>query len=97
MPHSLITDNDYLYVMGTTGSADFPVTQNAFDTSFAGGPTVGLNGLGILYDNGCDIFVSKISLDGTTLAASTFIGGEDLDGLNKNANTKYNYADEVRG
>src|SRR5690606_24073256 len=38
LPHSLYVDaNDQLLVLGTTGSADFPITVNAYDASFNGG------------------------------------------------------------
>ena len=38
VPHSLIVnDNDELYVLASTSSTNYPVTTNAFDTSFNGG------------------------------------------------------------
>ena len=61
------------------------------------------NGLGVNYINGSDIFVSKISADGSSLIGSTFIGGSGNDGLNRtsasasNDTLRYNYADEIRG
>ena len=57
------------------------------------------NGLGVNYTNGSDIIVSRLSTNGTSLIASTYLGGSQNDGLNSTgANTlKYNYADEVRG
>ena len=39
-------------------------------------------GLGANYINGSDIVASNLSADGTTLLASTFIGGSGNDGLN---------------
>ncbi|OFX17222.1 MAG: hypothetical protein A2033_00950, partial [Bacteroidetes bacterium GWA2_31_9] len=111
MPHSLVV-NEYneLHIFGTTGSSDFPVTSSAFDKTFNGGPNT-------IYDNtiyftgGSDIYVSKLSEDGSSLLASTFIGGSDNDGLNYkpymnwnstvlmhgNDSLYYNYADGARG
>ncbi|MDD2386798.1 MAG: gliding motility-associated C-terminal domain-containing protein [Bacteroidales bacterium] len=82
MPHSLVvTENNDLLIMGTTGSPDFPVSANAFQSNFAGGTS-------IVYDNvigfggGVDIFVTKISEDGSQMLGSTYIGGSGNDGLN---------------
>lgn len=101
LPHSLIVNsNDELFVFGTTSSNDFPVTPNAFDTTFNGGPDPGaFGGLGAYYINGSDIVITRLSPDGTQLLASTYVGGTDNDGLNTGgANLlRYNYADEVRG
>jgi hypothetical protein len=48
-----------IYVTGSTASANFPIRAPAFDTSF--------NSLQ-------DVFVSKLSADGSTLLNSTFVG-----------------------
>jgi len=53
------------YVTGTTGSADFPVTPGAFDTTF--------NGVG-------DVFVAKLDSAGSSLIYSTYLGGGGYDG-----------------
>jgi murein DD-endopeptidase MepM/ murein hydrolase activator NlpD len=53
------------YVTGSTGSADFPTTAGAFDTS--------LNGPG-------DAFVAKLNPTGTGLFYATFLGGNAKDG-----------------
>lgn len=92
-PHSLdVNDSGELLVLGTTTSYNFPTTQGAFDETYNG--------------NG-DIFISKFSPDGSTLIASTFFGGYELDGVNgeiermpySNSVTPlaYNYADWFRG
>ncbi|MEM2961203.1 MAG: SBBP repeat-containing protein, partial [Candidatus Bathyarchaeia archaeon] len=49
-----------VYVSGYSGSADFPVTEAAFDKTL-GGTT--------------DVFVTKINASGTSLIYSTFLGG----------------------
>ena len=62
------------YITGTTESVDFPTTQGAFDR------TCGDDGncnretfLPLLSDN--DIFVAKLSPDGSSVVYSTYLGG----------------------
>ncbi len=53
-----------LYVVGYTFSWDFPITKSVYQTS----------------NNGySDIFVFKMSSDGTTIFYSTYVGGSDYD------------------
>jgi hypothetical protein len=52
------------YVTGWTGSTDFPTTPNAFQTESGGS---------------YDVFVTKLSTDGTALVYSTYLGGNDAD------------------
>lgn len=101
LPHSLIVnENNELFVMGTTGSLNYPVTPNAYDTSFNTLPSTPvvnlLSGLGAYYPDGSDIVITKFDSAGSALLTSTFLGGTHNDGLNTAA-TKYNYADEIRG
>lgn len=97
IPHSLfVNENDELYIFGTTGSADFPVTANAFDTSFNGGPNTTLS-TSMKFLNGSDIFISKLNADGTQLPASTYVGGSGNDGINTASGLRKNYADDNRG
>lgn len=82
MPHSLaVTENNELVIMGTTGSTDFPTSQNAFDQTFNGGSAVIYDNV-IGFQNGVDIFVAKISEDGSRLLGGTYVGGSGNDGLN---------------
>ena len=99
LPHSFIVNgDDELFVFGTSGSDDFPVTTGAYDTSYNGGDSVNYsNGLGVIYNRGSDIVVARFSADGTSLLASTYIGGSNNDGLNSSRGLGYNYADQVRG
>lgn len=98
MPHSLIVDpNDQLIVLGTTGSANFPTTNGAFDQSFAGGTAFNPAGLGLSYPQGSDMIISRLSANGSALIGSTYLGGTANDGLNSAAGLRFNYADEVRG
>lgn len=95
-PHSLIMDQDKnLWILGTTSSDNFPTTTGAIDNSYNGG--VGLFNV-ISYETGSDIFVAKLSADGSNLLASTYIGGSANDGLNPiNSPLVRNYGDELRG
>ena len=96
VPHSLIIDNSgNLVVMGSTGSTDFPVGQNAYSQTFNGGDTIKWNGIDYL--NGSDIFITKFSNDGTALLGSTYMGGSTNDGLNLNSALQNNYGDQARG
>jgi len=52
------------YVTGGTGSADFPTTAGAFQTTYGGG----------------DAFVTKLNATGTALVYSTYLGGSRGDG-----------------
>ena len=97
VPHSLIVYQNELYMMGTTGSLNFPTTIGSFDNTFNGGSVLQLVGVSINYNQGCDIVVSRLSEDGGTLLASTFLGGTENDGLNTAPNLRYNYADQMRG
>lgn len=66
MPRSLEVDsNNNVFVVGDTGSSDFPVTQDAIYEPKS------------KYSNG---FLIKLSNDGSELKHSTFIGGSGQDG-----------------
>lgn len=108
MPHSLIVNEfNELLIFGTTGSTTFPTTPNAYDITFNGGQTVYYDNTVVFLD-GVDIFVARLSPDGSQLRASTYIGGSENDGLNfrpyygnvmmhGNDSLYYNYADGARG
>jgi gliding motility-associated-like protein len=98
-PHSLVTDaNDNLYILATTGSDDFPVLENAYQSEFGGGPTISFaSGFGFGHPNGTDIVIIKLNPDGTALSGSTFIGGSGNDGVNIAPSLNYNYGDQFRG
>jgi hypothetical protein len=62
---SLLTDGSgMIYIAGTTGDDDFPTTPGAFNET-----TIGTDG----------IFISKMDIALTNLAASTFLGGRGID------------------
>ncbi|MEQ9375710.1 MAG: PKD domain-containing protein [Imperialibacter sp.] len=99
-PVSLIVNssND-LIVMGVTSSLDFPVTSNAFQTVYGGGEGVDPFGNAFnLYTKGTDIFVSILTTDGTSLKASSFLGGSKNDGIiSVGGALTLNYGDQFRG
>ncbi|HOF46153.1 MAG TPA: hypothetical protein PLZ46_05145, partial [Bacteroidales bacterium] len=97
IPHSLIVNsNDELIVLGTTSSSNYPVTPDAYSTTFQGGSYYLLTSV-LRYNDGSDIVLTKFNSSGTALLGSTYIGGSGNDGLNTVAGLKKNYADEVRG
>ena len=98
LPHSMVVNNNNeLYILGTTGSNDYPITSNAFQTNFNGGTNFFPSGLGVSFPNGSDMFISRLNIDGGVLLSSSFLGGSDNDGLNTSSKLKFNYADEIRG
>ena len=65
-PFGLAVDKeDNIYITGVTTSNDYSVTDNAFQTMYAGSE---------------DGYLTKISADGKKLIYSTYLGGGDKDG-----------------
>lgn len=96
-PHSMVVNgNNELFVYGTTGSANFAVTTNAYDNTFNGGTPVIYDNV-LDFDLGADIFITRFNDAGTALLSSTFYGGSGNDGFNADATLLYNYADQSRG
>lgn len=62
-------------VGGNTSSSDFPTTPGAFDTTY--------NAPNAASEGGAhgDIFITRLSLDGSAVTYSTFLGGPSLDVL----------------
>lgn len=63
-----LDDSNNVYIAGETNSKNFPVTSGAYDETFSEGP----NGQS-------DVFISKLSNDGSKLLYSTYIGGVGYD------------------
>ena len=61
-----LDDEGNIYITGNTLSNNFPVTTGAFDTSY-NGTSDGYHG---------DLYVAKVSNDGSKLIYSTFLGGK---------------------
>ena len=68
-----LTENGTAVVVGMTTSEDFPVTAGAFDETYNGNEEFSFFFKG-------DVFVSKLSEDGSDLIYSTFIGGQNGEG-----------------
>lgn len=82
MPYSLVADNDdNLVILGATLSPNFPVDTLGYKRVHGGE---------------YDIFVIKLSKDGSKMLGGTFMGGSSRDGINTGALQK-NYADDFRG
>ncbi|MBI1221777.1 MAG: hypothetical protein GC180_04155 [Bacteroidetes bacterium] len=93
-PHSMIVDSkNNLLVLGSTFSKDFPSNKKGYQNNNKGQS---------------DIFIIKISEDGTQILGMTYLGGDGRDGLNGrrlNSSTfspnssplGYNFGDEFRG
>jgi len=66
------------FVAGTTISDDFPTTAGAYRETYIGGYGACLSGLSTPID--CtDMFVTKFAPDGSSLAYSTYLGGDKDD------------------
>jgi gliding motility-associated-like protein len=80
---SLVVDrNDNLCFYGATGSSNFPTTNGAYDATFNGGVLLSFIFNGTTFNNGTDIYLGKFNSSGTSLLASTYLGGSDNDGVN---------------
>ena len=83
-PASLVVNSQgELLVLGTSGSADYPVTSNAAQRRFAGGTATDPFGFGPPYDspNGSDLVITRLNATGTGLVGSTYLGGTGNEGL----------------
>ena len=66
--HSIVVNGfNQVILLGKTSSSDYPVTENAFDTTYNGAE---------------DICLTVLSDSGDSLIGSTYVGGEDSDGQN---------------
>ena len=96
-PNSIISaDDGELFIFGLTSSIDFPMAGTPFDDTYNGGPNVTADANGLGFSGGTDLYIARLSADGTNLIASTYVGGTGNDGLNT-SNLKYNYGDQFRG
>ena len=79
-PHSMVvTPAGELTVFGSTESSDYPVSASAVQGTFGGQD---------------DVVVTKLTVDGSALVGSTYLGGPSGDGRNTITN---NYDDRFRG
>lgn len=84
-----------LVLMGSTGSENFPVTANAFQKQFRGGPVIDFLSDMLEFHNGSDLFISRLDSNGSNLLGSTYYGGRLNDGFNLMLD--FNYGDDFRG
>ena len=106
-PQSIIVNSrGELIIYGTTSSTDFPITAGAHQPVFAGG--VRMDGTtdaplpwpvpGVPFQNGSDLFLARLSADGSQLLASTYFGGTGNDGIMLTGQVlTRNYGDQFRG
>lgn len=93
-PNSIVSDAaGNMYLLGVTSSPNFPMLANSYDNSFNGGPTVAPDNLKFI---GSDIYVTELNPTGTSILASTYVGGTGSDGINFGT-LQYNYGDNFRG
>ena len=110
--HSLVCDSlNNIYLFGATSSTDFPVSSGAFQPTHGGGaPNTNFFYNGVYFGTqGSDIFVSKLSANGQNLLASTYVGGNQNDGVSYRTlglpyssvaaydSLSTNYGDQFRG
>jgi gliding motility-associated-like protein len=97
-PHSLVVNSaNELYVMGSTGSSNYPTTPGCFMGAFQGGPAITFTqGYGFAFNSGADIFLTHLNAAGSALIGSTYVGGSGTDGVNQSV-LAYNYGDSFRG
>jgi gliding motility-associated-like protein len=89
--------NDELFIFGVTSSSNFPMAGVPFDATYNGGPNIPTGNTNLInFNDGQDLYIARLSADGTTLQASTYIGGSGTDGLNISA-LEINLGDEFRG
>lgn len=80
---SLVVDHsNNLCFYGATGSNDFPMLANSFDPTFNGGVPLSFLFNGTTFNLGTDIYLGKLNSNGTSLLASTYLGGSGNDGVN---------------
>lgn len=84
--------NGELYVLGATGSSDFPML-GGYDMTYNGGPAFQKYTMNY---NGSDMYITRFNANGTALLSSTYLGGTQNDGINENC-VNYNYGDFYRG
>lgn len=95
-PSSMVCGaNGELYVLGMTGSSDFPVAAG-YDLTFNGGTSFTPQS-GSASIPGSDIFITRFNATGTAILSSTFVGGSGNDGYNASTALNYNYGDSYRG
>lgn len=99
LPHSMVVNSDNeLFILGTTGSTNFPVSTGCYDNSLGGGSAPPFGGsYGFTYSFGSDIAVVHLNADASAIIGATYVGGSANDGLNQFTPLLRNYGDPFRG
>ncbi len=96
-PNSMVcAPNGELFIFGLTSSSNFPMAGTPYRSTFSGGPNLSADANDLGFSQGSDLYIARLSADGSTLLASTYMGGTSTDGLNISS-LKYNYGDQFRG
>ncbi|HEX8330892.1 MAG TPA: gliding motility-associated C-terminal domain-containing protein [Hymenobacter sp.] len=104
-PHSLVVNGqNELVVLGSTSSNNYPTSGTAVQRTFGGGSALDPFRSGTrmgteMYKmpNGSDLVVSRLNTTGSTLQASTYLGGAGNDGVvGQPAAIGANYGDAFR-
>jgi gliding motility-associated-like protein len=93
----IVNPQGELFIFGTTGSTNFPVSTGGYDKTFNGGTAVAFPENGTNYPKGTDLYVCRFNSTGTSILASTFVGGTSNEGANNSSALAYNYGDYYRG
>jgi hypothetical protein len=106
-PSSLeVNAKNELLLLGSTASSNYPTTAGAYQRTFRGGQLAYPFGdFGGIFElpTGVDIVVTRLSANGGSLAASTYLGGAGNDGqvpYNPKSTVRQlqqNYGDALRG
>ena len=95
-PNSIVSNSaGELFIMGATSSHDYPTTTSAYQPAFGGGVSTTQND--IPFPGGTDLFITRLSVAGDAIIASTYLGGSDNEALNYGSPLTFNYGDQFRG
>ena len=85
-----IDSSDNVYVTGNTASANFPVTQGAFQTTNNDQPPCSGGCIG-----GYNAFATELNPTGSALLSSTYLGGNGINPFDYAGVILYGYGDEA--
>jgi gliding motility-associated-like protein len=101
VPNSIyVNKKNELLIFGVTSSSDYPTTASAVMTNqpaLQTGSASFTSGYGVNFERSADIIVSKLSANGSQLLASTYYGGNGMEGLSDFTDLVRCYGDHFRG
>jgi gliding motility-associated-like protein len=83
-PMDIMVKNNEILIFGFTTSDNYPCTATAFDTTYNSPVSSSFN------NN--DLFISKLNMSGTTLLASTYVGGTNNEAYGGNSSGYWGWA-----